>query len=73
MQLQLQTDKARYIFLDRIRCKVSRTYGQTTAVDGHAYRGFLINGQTVYYEESENRVGSRACGTTGITWGPSTR
>lgn len=55
MQIQLQTDKTRYSFLDRIRCKIVRTDDLTGLVDGHAYCGFLINGQTVYYEESENR------------------
>lgn len=55
MQIQLQTDKTRYSFLDRIRCKIMRTDDRSGPIDGHAYCGFLIDGQQVYYEESENR------------------
>lgn len=55
MQIQLHTDKTRYSFLDRIRCKVTRLDDPSGVVDGHAYYGFLINGQAVYYEESDNR------------------
>ena len=55
MRIQLHTDKTRYSFLDRIRCKVTRLDDSLGVVDGHAYCGFLINGQTVYSEESDNR------------------
>ena len=56
MQIRLQTNKTRYQFNEAIRCSVIRTDVEPhEAIVGHCYCGFLINGKTVYYEESENR------------------
>lgn len=56
MEIHLKTDKSRYRFDETIRCEIIRTDREPwESIDGHCYCGFLIDGQTVYYEESENR------------------
>jgi len=56
MKIQLQTNKTRYSFNETIRCTVVKTDSSPAEIiDSHCYCGFLINGETVYYEESENR------------------
>jgi hypothetical protein len=56
MKIHLQTNKTRYSFNETIRCTVIKTDSlHAEIIDSHCYCGFLINGKTVYYEESENR------------------
>lgn len=56
MQIQFQTNKTRYEFNETIRCVLTRTDVEPhETIDWHCYCGFLINGKTVYAEESENR------------------
>ena len=56
MRIQLQTNKTRYEFDEPIRCALTRTDVEPhEPIIEHGYCGFVINGKTVYYEESENR------------------
>lgn len=56
MEIALKTNKTRYRFDEVICCTITRVdISPAQEWDQHGYCGFLINGHTAYYEESDIR------------------